>query len=72
MWQHLFQALHAAAREAYWWVWFVDGFLFGLFEGFVCVFGFFSLYPRGNSWGKDFGVDLQASYVSFFRAVCYV
>lgn len=67
VWQHLFQALHATARGAYWWVWFVDAFLFGLFEGFVCVFDFFSLYPRGNSWRKDFDVDLQASYASFFE-----
>lgn len=41
--QHLFQAVYAMAREAYWWVWFVDGFLFSLFEVFVCVLFFFPL-----------------------------
>lgn len=47
----------------------------GLLMGFCLVYlrvlivylFFFSLYPRGNSWGKDFGVDLQASYSSFFE-----
>lgn len=46
----------------------------GLLMGFclvylrvLFVYLAFSLYPRGNSWGKDFGVDLQASYASFFE-----
>lgn len=52
VWQHLFQALYATAREAYWWVWFVDGFLSGLFEGFVCVFGFFLCIPEETAGEK--------------------
>lgn len=28
---------------------------------------FFPLCPRGNSWGKDFGVGLQASYAGLFE-----
>lgn len=46
------------------WVWFV-GFLFGL--RFLFVYLFFSLYPRVNSHGKDFGVGLQASYASLLE-----
>lgn len=65
--QHLFQAMYATAREVYWWVWFVDGFLFGLFEAFFYVFSFLPMYPRRNSWGKDFRVALQASYASLFE-----
>lgn len=34
---------------------------------FLFVYLDFSLYPRGNSWGKDFGVGLQASYASLFE-----
>lgn len=44
--------MYAMAREAYWWVWFVDGVLFGLFEGFVCVFGFFLCIPEETAGEK--------------------
>lgn len=34
---------------------------------FLFLYLVFSLYPRGNSWGKDFGVGLQASYANLFE-----
>lgn len=33
---------------------------------FLFVYLVFSLYPRGNSWGKDFGVVLQASLMPVY------
>lgn len=31
----------------------------------------YSLYPRGNSWGKDPGEGLQASHASLFEFVMF-
>lgn len=59
--------MYAMAREAYWWVWFVGGFLFGLFEVFVCVFGFFFVSQRKQLGKRFWSSPAGLSYASLFE-----
>lgn len=43
------------------------GFCLVYLRHFFVYFFFLPMYPRRNSWGKDFRVALQASYASLFE-----